>query len=133
MFRLNVLEDFSNTLRSKDPRIQVALEIYAGSLNDPLKTLLRFNEDILESQNRDFSFFLVDVDGPTSNGTASQESLHMLAKRILEVTKDPTKIWLTIPRKMEVKTWSSESLQDLTRGMHIPQGIGLVYDLRPLS
>ncbi len=139
--RLKVLEGLMSAVRASSPKSQVALEIYAGSLNDPLRTLLRFNEDILESHNHDFSFFVIDVDGPQQSQSSSsrqgvqsqQESLFILANRLLEVTKDPTKIWLTIPRKMEVKTWSSESLKDLTRGENIPQGIGLIYDLRPFS
>ncbi len=140
--RLEVLYDLMRTLKGSHSNIQVALEVSARGLTDPLRSLVLFTEDILESTRGEFSFLLVDfrktrdlTRGSLSraNGGMFHESLPILAKRFLEITKDPTKIWLTVPRKMEAHRWSSDSLKDLTRDTNIPQGIGLVYDLRPFS
>ncbi|GJL61853.1 MAG: hypothetical protein NPIRA04_05070 [Nitrospirales bacterium] len=139
--QLKVLRDLMDSIRQSHSKVQVALELYAGGLNEPLRTLLQLNEDILESNNLDFSFLVVDVDGPQRiegssgglPGRFQQESLSKVAKRFLEIFKDPTRLWLTVPKKLGMKAWSSESLKELTGEADVPQGIGLVYDLRPFS
>ncbi len=138
--RLAVLQVLMGHLQSVYPKIQVSLEVSSGGLSDPLKTLVHFTEDILESQRGQFSFFLVDVHEERPFGGASQlhgrsvpASLPRIAEQFLEVTKDPTKVWLTMPRKLEAQRWSSGSLKDVQGDVDIPQGMGLVYDLRPFS
>lgn len=139
--QLKVLQDLMDSVRQSHSKFQVALELYAGGLNEPLRTLLQLNEDILESHHLDFSFLVVDMDGPqriqgSSDGLPGrfqQESLSKVAKRFLEIFKDPTRLWLTVPRKLGMKAWSSESLKELTGEADVPKGIGLVYDLRPFS
>ena len=132
--RLMILRDLLQFVKKKRPQIQIALEVFSDGLTDPLRTLVHYAEDILESRHGDFSFLLVDLNAPHRlNSQSEHASLEGVAKRLLDLTEDPTKIWLTVPNRMEVKAWSSDSLKALTRTSNIPQGMGLVYDLRPFS
>ncbi len=138
--RLTVLQQLKDGIKRRDPQLQVALEVHARTLHDPIEGLARYTEDLLELQQKDFAFFLIGTHGEWNKKVGfegsqlvSQENLRNLAKRFLDLTKDPTKIWLTLPISKTREKWSSESLSGLSRDANLPQGMGVVYDLRSYS
>ena len=138
--RLRMMNALISQVHKQKPQMRFGLEIHSESISDPVHALVQYSEDFLEAAQGKFTFFFIrpDWDGYSSaNRTGNgREGLkanpRRVIKRMIEVTEDPQKIWVSVPRMKNPSSWTSGSIEQLSRDLRFPKGVGLVYDSPPI-
>ena len=132
--RLRVVQNLMTQVHKYHPELIFGLEVHSESIDNPLRALVHFSEDFLEANHKSFAFFLVSPQ-PRHSGRSDQisfytksfvDSARKLVARMVLVTNDPKKIWMTLPARMR-----DLRIRDATSGeTRIPQGVARVYNLQ---
>ena len=134
--RLTVLQHLIEQVHKHQSELQFGLEVHPDSLENPLRALATYSEDILEANQKSFAFFFVnpqrDLDIQSNQSQFdTKKYVHRfrnLVDRLVVITKNSSKVWVNVP--VQAKTfptgasWSEE--------LGLLQGVVEVYNYQSL-
>ena len=134
--RLAVLQHLIEQVHQQKAEFQFGLEVHPDSLENPLRALATYSEDILEANQKSFAFFFVNLQ-PDHDSQSKQsqfdtkKSVHRsrkLVDRMVVITKDSSKVWVNVPLQAKKNptgaVWSG--------GLGLLQGLVEVYNYQSL-
>lgn len=139
--RLTVFEEMIGHLRKRHLPIQVGLELHPHGLTDPVRALVDYAQDAMESTRRPFSFFFVRPEIDRQSAFDQQAVIEKLRRisikavltRLLPVLDDPRRVWVSIPAERGRRIVSGTTSDGASLLHDFPSGIGVVHDLRAFS
>ena len=134
--RLAVLHDLIEQVHQHKPELKFGLEIHSESIKNPLLGLVQYSEDFLEAQRMGFAFFIVtpqsyhdnQIDHRLRNSKRLLDETRNLVDRMVMVTNDSSKIWVTVPSR----TSTLPADGDVWGRKNFLRGVGRVYALPAL-
>ena len=103
--RLAVLQHLIEQVHKHKAELQFGLEVHPDSVENPLRALARYSEDILEANQKSFAFFFVNLQ-PDRDIRSHQSQFdtkkyvhrsRKLVDRMVVITKDSSKVWVNAP------------------------------------
>ena len=134
--RLAVLQHLIEQVHKQKSELRFGLEVHPDSLENPLRALATYSEDLLEAKQKSFAFFFVNLQ-PNHDRQAMQsrvarkQMVHRsknLVDRMVGITKDSTKVWVHLP--LQAKTFSKRTKWSEELGLR--QGVVEVYNYQSL-
>ena len=134
--RLAVLQHLMEQVHQRKPELKFGLEVHSESIENPLRGLVQFSEDFLEAHRMGFAFFIVtphsDHDDQLNQGLRDSKRIldqtRVLVDRMVMVTNDSSKIWVTVPSQATVLP----AHEALWGRKNFLRGVGRLYDLPAL-
>ena len=133
--RLAVLQHLMDQVHKQKSDLHFGLEVHVDSLEDPLRALAMYGEDLLEANQLSFDFFFMNLQ-PNFNGQSppsqfnTNKNVHRsrtLVDRMVVLTKDSSKVWVT--------PWPAKTLPTGVGGseeLGLLQGVVAVYNYQSL-
>ena len=131
--RLAVLQHLIEQVHKQKQEFQFGLEVHRDCLEDPRRALATYSEDILEANQKNFAFFLVNLQpGQTVQSHQSQvepkpfgQRSKQLVDRLVMITQNSSKVWVYLPMQTSTVPAGADELGLL-------QGVVEVYNYRGL-
>ncbi len=122
---LRVMDRLREALRKRFPQLEFALEVHPEATTDPVRALVRLNEDLLEAKRLRFDYYVIGE--PLSMGPGGREGMPGSIERAVELIGEAGKVWGTAPlRNGDLLKGASELKAESDRAP-FAKGVGILY------
>lgn len=122
---LKVLDRLKRAMRTRSPKLRVAVELHPESVTRPVDALVQYGEDLLEAKRSRFDYYLISSEPPSPGIQPS--ALIGVAERTIGLIGEPDRIWMAASLPEASLAQVVDRVAAGSDRMALPKGIGLMY------
>lgn len=128
---LKVMDRLRRAMRAHSPRLRVALEVHPEAVTDPVRALVAYGEDLLQSKLLGFDYYLSGIQHSAFG--VQHSAISSSAERAIELIGNAEQVWVAVPLPEGDLAQPRRLLKPASDRAALAKGIGLIYVERVAS